>query len=87
MSRAALRWALPGAGILVLLAGGGFAAVETDTVSSFWQGAWWALSLMTTVGFVGGSPSTAAGQALAAAIMILGFLLLATTRPPSRRCS
>lgn len=79
MSRASLRWALPGAGILVLLAGGGFAAVETDTVSSYWQGVWWALSLMTTVGFVGAGPSTAAGQALAAVIMMLGFLLLAST--------
>jgi Na+(H+)/acetate symporter ActP len=79
VSRASLRWALPGAGILVLLAGGGFAAVETDTVRSYWEGAWWALSLMTTVGFVGGSPATTAGQVLAAVLMVVGFLLLAVT--------
>ncbi|MEA2142713.1 MAG: voltage-gated potassium channel [Solirubrobacteraceae bacterium] len=79
MSRASLRWALPGAGLLVLLAGGGFAAVETDTVMSYWEGVWWALSLMTTVGFVGGSPETTAGQVLSAVLMVLGFLLLAVT--------
>ena len=79
MRRLSLHWALPAAAILVLLAGGGFAAVEADTVTTYWRGVWWALSLMTTVGFVGGSPSTAAGQALAAVLMVLGFLLFALT--------
>jgi hypothetical protein len=79
VSRATLRWVLPGAGILVLLAGGAFAALETDTVTSYWQGVWWALSLTTTVGFVGGSPASTAGQVLAAVLMVLGFLLLAVT--------
>jgi voltage-gated potassium channel len=65
--------------MLVLLAGGAFAAVETDTVSTYWQGVWWALGLMTTVGFVGGSPTSAAGHALAASLMVLGFVLLAVT--------
>jgi voltage-gated potassium channel len=74
-----LKWTLPGAAILVLLAGGGFAAVEADTVTTYWEGVWWALSLVTTVGFIGGSPSTAAGQALAAVLMVLGFLLVAWT--------
>jgi CHASE1-domain containing sensor protein len=34
---------------------------------------------MTTVGFVGGSPTTVLGHALAAVLMVLGFLLLAMT--------
>jgi hypothetical protein len=79
MTRSSLRWVLPAAALFVLLAGGGFAAVETDTVSTYWEGVWWALALMTTVGFVGGSPVTALGQALAALLMVLGFLLLAMT--------
>jgi voltage-gated potassium channel len=65
--------------MLVMLAGAGFAAVETDTVSTYWEGVWWSLALITTVGFVGGSPATAIGQALAAVLMVLGFLLLAMT--------
>jgi voltage-gated potassium channel len=79
MTRSSLRWVLPAAALFVLLAGGGFAALETDTVSTYWEGVWWALALMTTVGFVGGSPVTPLGQALAALLMILGFLLLAIT--------
>jgi hypothetical protein len=79
VTRSSLRWILPGAALLVLVAGGGFAALETDTVSTYWEGVWWALALMTTVGFVGGSPATAPGQALAALLMVLGFLLLAMT--------
>jgi voltage-gated potassium channel len=79
VTRSSLRWVLPGAGLLVLLAGGGFAALETDTASTYWQGVWWALGLMTTVGFVGASPTTVPGHALAALLMVLGFLLLAMT--------
>jgi voltage-gated potassium channel len=77
--RLSLHWALPTAAILVLLAGGAFAAVEAETVPSYWRGVWWALSLMTTVGFVGRSPTTATGEALAAVLMVFGFLLFALT--------
>jgi voltage-gated potassium channel len=79
VTRSSLRWVLPAAALLVLLGGGGFAALETDTVSTYWEGVWWALALMTTVGFVGGSPATVLGQALASVLMVAGFLLLALT--------
>jgi voltage-gated potassium channel len=79
MTRASLRWVLPAAALVVLLAGGGFAALETNTVSTYWEGVWWALGLMTTVGFVGGSPTSVAGRALASVLMVAGFLLLAMT--------
>jgi voltage-gated potassium channel len=74
-----LRFILPAAGVLVLIAGGGFAALETDTVTSYWDGAWWALALMTTVGFPAGGPSTVAGKALAALLLLGGFLVIAMT--------
>ena len=70
---------IPGAAIVVLLAGGGFAALETDTVESYWEGVWWALSLMTTVGFANGTPHTVLGKALSSVIMVMGFLLVALT--------
>ena len=78
-ARANLLYLFLGAAILVLLAGGGFAALETDTVGSYWEGVWWALSLMTTVGFANGTPKTASGEALSSMIMVLGFVLLALT--------
>lgn len=78
-ARGRFRYLIPGAAIVVLLAGGGFAAVETDAVESYWEGVWWALSLMTTVGFANGTPETVAGKALSSVIMVLGFVLVALT--------
>ncbi|MDH4176963.1 MAG: potassium channel family protein [Thermoleophilia bacterium] len=78
-SRGWLRVAVPAAVVTVLLAGGGLAAVETETVSSYADGVLWALSLMTTVGFVGGIPHTAVGKLIAAGLMLFGFALLAMT--------
>ncbi len=62
--------------LIVLLAGAGFAALESNVVSTYWEGLWWALSLMTTVGFVGESPETTGGRILSAALMVSGFALL-----------
>lgn len=75
MSRRTMRYVLPLAVLVVLLAGGGFAALETRTVASYPEGVW-ALSLMTTVGFVD-QPTTSAGRALSALLIVAGFLLLA----------
>lgn len=66
-------------GSLVLAGGSGFAAVENHVVSSYWAGVWWALSLMTTVGFVGGTPQTVSGRLLSAALMVAGFALMTLT--------
>lgn len=61
----------------VLLAGAGsVAAFESRTVGSYWEGLWWALGLMTTVGFVEGSPETVGGAVTSAVLMVAGFLLL-----------
>ncbi len=65
--------------LVVLLAGAGFAALESSTVSNYWAGVWWALSLMTTVGFVGETPETTGGRILSAVLMVSGFALLTVT--------
>ena len=62
---------------LVLLAGGGFAAFESRQVSSYGEGLWWALSLMTTVGFVGESPESLIGRVASSVLMVSGFALMA----------
>lgn len=73
-------WVLPllaASGALVVLTGGAIAAVETDTVATLGRGLWWSVALMTTVGFVGEPPHTAAGAALSVLLMMAGFFLLA----------
>jgi voltage-gated potassium channel len=74
-----LRLALPFGTVAVLLGGGGLAAFEAEAAKSYWDGVLWSLSLMTTVGFVGGVPTTAGGKAIAAMLMLFGFAFLAMT--------
>lgn len=74
-----LGFALPFGVAVVLLSGGGLAALEAEAAKSYWDGVLWSLSLMTTVGFVGGVPTTAGGKAIAAVLMVLGFGFLAMT--------
>lgn len=63
---------------LICLVGGAgaAAAVESDTVPSFWGGLWWALCLMTNLGFVYGRPHSATGAVVSVVLMMTGFLLL-----------
>ena len=70
---------LPGVIVAVtalLVGAGAAAAFESDTVGSYWDGLWWALGLMTTVGFVEGPPETVAGALTSSVLMLAGFLLL-----------
>jgi voltage-gated potassium channel len=73
-----LRYLIPLAAAVILLGGGGFAALETDTVDTFWEGIWWAVTLVATVGFVD-TPTTVGGKLLSAAISVVGFVSLAIT--------
>jgi voltage-gated potassium channel len=66
-----------GALVLALVAAAAVAAAETHTVTSYWRGLWWAISLITTVGFIGAPPTSLAGAVLSVVLMIFGFLMLA----------
>jgi voltage-gated potassium channel len=58
--------------LLTVLGGGAaFAAIEKD--SSTWDGVWWAMSTMTTVGYGDVRPHTDLGRVLAIAIMLIGI--------------
>lgn len=67
---------IPLAGAVVLLAGGALAAIETHAVSNYSEGLWWAVSLMTTVGFAGDTPETTGGRLVSGFLMVLGFATL-----------
>ena len=75
--RRRLVYFLAAGAFVVLLAGSGFAALEDRAVANYWEGIWWALSLMTTVGFIGEAPETVGGQVLSSVLMVSGFALMA----------
>ncbi|MGA8217784.1 MAG: potassium channel family protein [Solirubrobacterales bacterium] len=79
MRRIWLRYLIPVAGFIVLAGAAGMAAFSTDTTESYWDGVWWSISLMTTVGWSGQAPHTLIGHLIATATMVTGFLLLAFT--------
>jgi voltage-gated potassium channel len=65
-----LRYAALLAGLTVLGGGAAFAAVEQGR--STWDGVWWAITTMTTVGY-GGSPETQWGRAITIVLLIVGI--------------
>jgi voltage-gated potassium channel len=64
-----------GAGVLV----GGWliSTLEPERFDHVGEGAWWAITTITTVGYGDLVPATAAGRAVAAGLMLLGFAALA----------
>ena len=64
-------------GVLALLTvlGGGaaYAAVETDQDLTTWDGVWWALTTVTTVGYGDSYPQTQSGRAIAVVVMLVGI--------------
>jgi voltage-gated potassium channel len=52
-------------------------AVDHKNFTTLGQGLWWAVQTVTTVGYGDHVPTTAAGQLMAAAVMLLGLAFLA----------
>lgn len=76
IGRGILKPGLVVAGAAIVVGAGAGAAIETETVGSYGRGLWWAVSLMTTVGFIGAPPRTTAGAVVSVILMLIGFLLL-----------
>jgi voltage-gated potassium channel len=62
--------------LLAVLGGGAaFAAVEKE--SSTWDGVWWAVTTMTTVGYGDIAPKTVLGRVIGMAVMLVGIGFIA----------
>jgi voltage-gated potassium channel len=70
-----LRWAALLAALTALSGGAGYAYAEKD--ASTWDGVWWAVSTMTTVGYGDEFPTMTLGRILGIALMLTGIGFLA----------
>jgi voltage-gated potassium channel len=68
-----LRYAAVATGFLVLVGGASFAAVEKEQHLSAWDGIYWAVSTVTTVGYGDPRVTTDAGRIIAIAVMLVGI--------------
>jgi len=60
-----------------ILAGNVIYAIEPETFSSAFEGAWWGIVTMTTVGYGDVVPHSLAGRAIAVALMVVGICMFA----------
>jgi len=79
LSLEGIRYAAFLTAFLVLVGGVAYAAVEKGQDLSSWDGVWWALNTVTTLGLAGG-PETDEGRALTVVVMFagIGFVALLT---------
>ena len=73
--------------LLVVLGGGAaYASVESEQNMSTWDGVWWAITTVTTVGYGEFSPKTDGGRAIATIVMLvgIGFVALITAAAADR---
>jgi len=81
-----LQWALLVGLLTIFIGGAAFAAVEqgpNEKVDNTWDGIWWAVCTMTTVGYGDIGPVTNSGRVLAVVVMLIGIgvvtMLIAAT--------
>jgi voltage-gated potassium channel len=63
--------------VIVVVSGVAIRALDHDEYASVWEGMWWAVQTVTTVGYGDVTPKSAAGRFVAAGVMLAGVALVA----------
>jgi voltage-gated potassium channel len=63
--------------VIVVVSGVVIRALDHDEYASVWEGMWWAVQTVTTVGYGDVTPKSAAGRFVAAGVMLAGVALVA----------
>ena len=72
-----VRYAFILATLTALGGGWAYSSIETRTDATVWDGVWWAVSTMTTVGYGDEFPVTTLGRILGMGLMLLGIGFIA----------
>ena len=72
-----LRYAFVIAALTALAGGWAYSSIEKSKDATIWDGVWWAVSTMTTVGYGDEYPVTTLGRILAMGLMFLGIGFIA----------
>jgi voltage-gated potassium channel len=71
------RYLAASVGLLVVVAGAVISTVDSKDVPTAWDGIWWAVVTVTTVGYGDFYPTTTAGRAIGILLMIVGVSFFA----------
>ena len=63
--------------VIVVASGVAIRALDHDEYGSIWEGMWWAIQTVTTVGYGDVTPENVAGRFVAGAVMLAGVALVA----------
>ncbi len=62
--------------VIVVVSGAAIRALDRHEYTSVWEGMWWALQTVTTVGYGDVTPESVAGRFVAGAVMLAGVALV-----------
>ena len=63
--------------VIVVVSGVAIRVLDRDEYGSVWEGMWWAMQTVTTVGYGDVTPENVAGRFVAGAVMLAGVALVA----------
>jgi voltage-gated potassium channel len=75
--RSAARVIMAATTVIVVVSGVAMRLIDHQQFFSIWQGMWWSVQTVTTVGYGDVTPTSTAGKFLASGVMLAGIALVA----------